>query len=107
VSELRPATEYHGEVHRDADGSLIEVGTRIAAASGTISDKNGMRTYDIPGGVIKEISDPDGDVDDEGRTIGINPQVTVLYDDGEEDTYTTFYDWQSGEWTCEDITVEQ
>lgn len=41
-------------------------------------------------GRVTAISDPDGDVDDEGRTIGYNPVVTVRWDDGTKEDIATY-----------------
>jgi hypothetical protein len=45
-------------------------------------------------GTVIRVTDPDGDVDEYGRQIGINPQVYVQFDDstpGEQDCYGTFW----------------
>jgi hypothetical protein len=65
-------------------GSRLEVGSRIAP---TYNADTGMKW---PGGYVVEITDPDGDVDDEGRSIAINPRITVLFDDGDQDSFTTW-----------------
>ena len=56
--------------------------------------------------VITCITDPDGDVDDEGRMYGINPRVTVTFNDGETETFTTgTISYQRGdEYVCDDLT---
>jgi hypothetical protein len=60
----------------DADGKRLLVGSRVRCGD------------DL--GVVTAISDPDGDVDDYGRSVGINPKVSVDFDDGSEDSFTTF-----------------
>lgn len=61
-------------------------------------------------GVILGISDPDGDVDDYGRTIGIAPRVTVLFDDGSDDrfiaSWTAKGPWdEDAPYQCDDVTA--
>jgi hypothetical protein len=83
------------EHYIDANGRPFEEGSRV-------------HVCDYPGTVTR-ITDPDGDVDDEGRTIGINPKVTVLFDDGSDDTYSTSYTGtgpdQDAPWQCDDLEV--
>lgn len=58
-------------------------------------------------GVITEISDPDGDVD-EGRIVGINPRVFVRFDDGDLDDYSThlpYKNWDAGIYVCDDLVA--
>jgi len=40
-------------------------------------------------GVVTEIDDWDGDVDDNGHSISIPPRVYVLFDDGSTDSFAT------------------
>lgn len=88
----------------DRHGSRLVVGSRIAATY--YNDKF------WPGGVVTEITDPDGDVTDEGRAYSIDPTVTVVFDNGDFDTYTTFYTGSlsgaygcagAAEFECEDV----
>jgi len=94
---------------RDDKNNAITLGTRVRLTPyqyNRISDPEDF-------GVVTAISDPDGDVDDYGRTVGINPSVTVLFDDGTEDSFTThcenaqsvFYDYANPYWKCEDVEV--
>lgn len=79
----------------DRKGRRIVVGSRVAGfvrADGRY----------FSGGVVTRITDPDGDVNDEGRPIGINPKVSVDYDDGTADTFSAYQDGWYGEWVCED-----
>ena len=84
------------ERHVDADGKEIVVGTRVK-----IVGWDGV-------GVVVSISDPDGDVDDEGRAFGIAPKITVEWADGEE-TFETSYAGSGYSldepWECEDLVV--
>jgi hypothetical protein len=89
------------EHHVDANERTIEVGTRVRIAG--VPD-------DLPHGVVTRISDPDGDADDEGRPIGINPRVFVKFDDSDEDSFTTSwtgtYAGDEGSWMCDELEVE-
>jgi hypothetical protein len=82
----------------DVDGSEIEGGRRVHVTG----------SPDVRG-TVTGITDPDGDVDDEGHTIGISPRVVVMFDDGEDDRFTTSYTGRGpGEdapWECEDLKV--
>lgn len=84
------------ERHVDADGREIVVGSRVKVAG--FEDT----------GMVVSISDPDGDVDDEGRAFGIAPRITVEWADG-EDTFGTSYagsGYRDDEpWECEDLVV--
>lgn len=62
-------------------------------------------------GVITEIYDPDGDVDDEGRTIGIPPAIVVEFDipgwtkEKVEEWQARYPSWGFGiPWTAEKFT---
>lgn len=77
------------EEYQDANGVSIGRDTRVRiAGSGKPDFETNGNPPEFFTGVIVVISDPDGDVDDEGRSIGIPPAATVLFDDGEEDTFT-------------------
>ena len=57
-------------------------------------------------GTVQVITDPDGDADDWGRSIYIYPRVTVLFDDGQEDSFTTTFkgvDVETGDFFCFDL----
>ena len=79
----------------DSQGNTIRVGMRTLENDGTVT----------------EISDPDGDVDDYGRSVGILPRVFVKYDDGTDDNYpcrwnaTGPWDDHRDDYTCDDVTV--
>jgi hypothetical protein len=62
------------ETYVDGNGVELKIGDRVDAGDG------------VPG-TIRAFSDPDGDVDDEGRPINIPPYATVLFDDGVEERY--------------------
>jgi hypothetical protein len=72
-----------------------------------VNDCNGARLLvgaavlvDEHPAVVVAISDPDGDVGDDGRTIGINPVVAVRFMEGDTDEYTTR--WTAKGWWDED-----
>lgn len=80
--------------YTDAHGALLQEGDRVKMAGWPWPGAAGHELReDYAHGVIVSISDPDGDADDEGRTIGIPPAVKVQFDDGDEDTFT-------GTWTA-------
>lgn len=62
------------ETYTDGNGDELKVGDRVIDCSELL-------------GTVKSFSDPDGDVDDEGRPISIPPYATVLFDDGVEEQY--------------------
>jgi hypothetical protein len=95
----------------DAIGEEITVGARFVTPVRTYTAPN-VYTDEILTGVVTATSDADGDVDDYGRTIGYNPTVSVLYDDGCEDVLNTHVDirgWgdymRELPWICDDITI--
>lgn len=61
----------------DANGLEITLGSRVDA--GDLSYR----------GVVTTISDPDGDVNDYGLAVAINPSVAVVFDDRTEDSFGT------------------
>ena len=72
--------------------------------------KEGDRVSDGAGaGVITLITDFDGDTDDYGRLVGINPHVCVQFENGDDDNYSTRstatgpWDHDSAPYACEDI----
>jgi hypothetical protein len=70
---------YQGEPeHIDANGKPLKVGSRV-----TVGPEPGDQ------GTVVSISDLEGDVDDEGRSIAIMPRVYVRFDDGVEDDFGT------------------
>lgn len=52
-------------------------------------------------GEVITISDPDGDIDDEGRAYGISPSVGVQFNDC-DDSFPCTCDYE-GRWFCDDI----
>ena len=91
----------------DAYGKQIRVGDLVTC------------DHDYPAGTVVLISDPDGDVDDEGRPFGINPGVYVRWNDGEppikaatkydpaydEKFGTSFSYWTGDVFVCDDLEV--
>jgi hypothetical protein len=78
----------------DFDGRAVEVGTRVRYFDydphhPEWSPENDGRYI----GVVVEITDWDGDCDDEGRSISIPPSVVVEFADGSRESYRTC-DWQ-------------
>lgn len=90
----------------DSKNRSVVVGSRVRCAPEDFDEKGRPNT-----GEVVEITEPDGDVDDDGRTIGISPRVVVMYDNGDMDTYVTsthryfpgFY--EEPEWLIEDVDV--
>jgi len=86
------------ETFVDANDRPFAVGSRV-------------RLYhdDDTRGTVTAISDPDGDCDDEGHMIGISPRVTVVFDDGDDDRFSTDYTGDGSDrvapWKCEDVEV--
>lgn len=62
-------------------------------------------------GVVVGVSDADCDVDDEGRSYGINPKVSVRFYDGVEDAFRTaaigswWQDDDDPSFRCEDLVA--
>ena len=80
----------------DTDGREIVVGSRVKIA--------GFSEV----GEVTHISDPDGDVDDDGRSFGIAPKITVAWWDGLEEfgtSYAGFGYRDDDPWQCEDLVV--
>lgn len=46
-------------------------------------------------GIVTDLGEWEGDVDDEGRSIGIRPHVTVQWEDGTTDSFITS-EWEYG-----------
>lgn len=87
------------------------------SADAKVLDANGveLRVGSVicePGvGAVRSITDPDGDVDCEGRMVGIAPEVTVFYTEhpeGEE-TFPTFWlargPGEDAPYRCDDVVV--
>jgi hypothetical protein len=88
----------------DCNGNTIRVGARVL-------DELSVDPITFGGGTVTEITEPDGDVDEYGRTVGISPYVTVTYDDGEMERYPTRWN-ATGPWddhrddyTCDDLQI--
>lgn len=87
---------------------VVDSEERVIKVGSYISDPTDPEGH----GVVTLITDPDGDADDEGRAIAINPYVHVKYKDGSEEEFITSY---SGAWytpdikwdyQCEDLEVQ-
>lgn len=78
----------------DAKGNTIKAGDRVRIVF-TLPIKVDFATE----GKVICINDPDGDVDDYGRTVAINPTIEVLFDD--EDTDTFIMGWTGNYWNEE------
>lgn len=90
--------QEHGFVVVDAHDQRLVVGSRTRPYTWNCTG--------IPGGTVTCITEPEGDVDDEGRSIGINPRITVLFDDGVKDDFNTSYQgswYDDGKFVCEDV----
>jgi hypothetical protein len=66
-------------------------------------------------GIVKHITDVDGDVDDYGRSVMVNPTVVVEFDKDEIESFNTTCDYKrsgylfdEGElvFECEDLDVQ-
>jgi len=69
----------------DCDGKEIKVGSKVEYFENN-PDNPDANEY----GTVIEITDWDGDVDDDtGRSITIPPDVKVQYEDGTIESYTT------------------
>lgn len=64
----------------DRFGKAIKVGGRVRAGDEDIDPDTG----EIMLATVAAITGFDADVDEEGRTYGINPDVVVVFDDDEE-----------------------
>jgi hypothetical protein len=74
------------EEYLDANEDEIKKYDRVRCVGLKETEKGNDQYY----GIIREISDPDGDVDDEGRSIGIPPTITIHFNDGSEDTFSGY-----------------
>lgn len=69
--------------YRDANGDKIKKGDRVVmpcAPQEEIEDGTAR-------GIILDLIDPEGDVDDEGRSVYYAPVIRVEFDNGEVDSY--------------------
>jgi hypothetical protein len=86
-------------IHVDANETEIKVGDKVQ-----FGDEDGPDSK----GVIDHFTDPDGDVDDDGRSITINPDCHVKFEDGTTETAGSFYERSKNHFMFEDIVkVEQ
>lgn len=75
----------------DFDGHQITLGTRV-------------RMWDDPPdtelvGTVIDMGEFDGDVDDDGRSIAIYPRVTVRWPNGDDEWWTS--EWEFDGWAWE------
>ena len=87
----------------DSNGTLITVGARVLDANGNEE------------GTVRQLTEPDGDVNEYGRAVPVGPYVVVQYDDdhpGEVVEWTATWN-ATGPWddhrtdyTCDDVTVK-
>lgn len=91
----------------DRNGAPITVGARVLPYP---SSGAGIGTV-TPGGVVLEITDPDGDVNEHGRPVARGPYVVVGYDDNSIEKWTATWN-ATGPWdddrddyTCDDVEV--
>jgi hypothetical protein len=71
-------------VIKDEEDNVIQIGDTCVYGD---PEQDDLANYNC---VVTEISDIDGDADDEGRSFMINPRVTVKFDNGDEDTLATY-----------------
>lgn len=74
----------------DAKGNTIKAGDRVRIVMPP------MKVDFATEGKVISISDPDGDTNDYGRVVAIPPQIEILFDDGDTDTYVM--SWASTGW---------
>jgi hypothetical protein len=96
--DFEPPPHYYDDpTYIDGDGNPLAVGSRVAVGDG-------------PGdqGTVVRISDLDGDVDDEGRSVAIMPRVYVRFDGGVEDDFGTSASggyYEPPVFQCDDVAV--
>jgi|SRR5262245_4737423 len=80
---------------QDEYGSEIKVGTRCIYGCPDEAERFTPR-YLV---TVFEITEPDGDVDDYGRSIFIPPRVRIRFDDtGEEDSIQASHNYHESDW---------
>jgi hypothetical protein len=103
-----------GCIYTDANGLEINVGDCVKMAGWPWADvpTSEHTALTLAGepltpfeacGRVTAIDDPDGDVDDEGRSVAIPPRVSVRFDDGTTDRYSGHW---LGSWGDEDAPFE-
>lgn len=85
----------------DFKGEPITIGTVVAFDALPATDR--YPGQEATTGIVTGISDVDGDVDDEGRSIAIYPSVTVRYADGTTEEFGTSW---TGRWHDDDAPFE-
>ena len=88
----------------DADGNDITVGARVMTEYTVVSRNLPSKRVSQIGSVI-EITDVDGDVDEEGRSITIYPTVVVVWD-GEDDEVESFKAFWTGRYQDDDAPFQ-
>lgn len=91
----------------DALGQTIEVGARVQVYgfSKQVDDPQSSL------GVVTNITELDGDVNDYGRPVAINPSVWVRFDDGSDDSFGTSWTAkgpgdEDAPYQCDDLELE-
>lgn len=80
----------------DSLGKPLTVGIRVRCTGSAVGDAE-------TNGVIRSISDADGDRDDYGRNVFYAPSVTVGFDDGSEDSFRAGGSFIREGYVCEDL----
>jgi hypothetical protein len=78
----------------DFDDHEVKIGTRVRMWDYGPEHPEWGKHSKYNGRVI-DLGEFEGDVDDEGRSRAIYPSITVLWDSGEKDSWTTT-EWQFG-----------
>lgn len=86
VGDKARVVQSHDITIVDDEGREIRAGERVRLAGWP---RPGEHDAAQAHGIVLCVTDPDGDVDDEGRSYGIPPQVEVRFDDGVEDSFRT------------------
>jgi hypothetical protein len=81
-------------IHVDANEVEIKVGDKVKWGD---SDEPNYQ------GVVDHFTDPEGDVDDEGRSISIDPRCYVKFDDGTVEWDNGFYERHKNHFMFEEI----
>lgn len=94
----------------DAKREPLAVGAKVQIFGFEPTTVKGVLDPGVGVGTVTAISDPDGDVNGEGRVVGIDPVVTVLWPDGGEERFTARWlatgPWDDGApFGCDDLEV--
>jgi hypothetical protein len=80
----------------DFDGAPVAVGTRVRAWDYAPDHPEWGQDAKY-NGVVTDLGEFDGDVDDEGRSICVYPRVTVKFDSGDTESFVTC-EWEYEGW---------